>query len=404
MFLNIGLGFLIFLLPFSPHIPLQLFNRSFSIRLEDIIIPILLVIYLQELLLKKRRLTYSNLYIPIGAYFFIGLISTFLGYYVKHIISDPLYAACAILRSAEYYIIFFLTVNLLKTKKQLVNYLTVWLIAAILISVYGIFDAVCRISGPTGLYDGGWFLHQSNHMGGYLMISLVLALGLMDSTKVRAVKMLSLVAIPLIACAILFNFSRTTYLSTLAALFVFFAIKNRKLMILPAICAVVLFLVIPRIIPDTVLGRRLGNITNDIFSLRTQPVDQFDSMALHRAKLLEAFQDFSRDIVFGKGMGFYPLHVYDSQVSLVPVSGGIIGSVVFIWLLVQIFKTALRAYNLAGDVELKSLTRVFIAVYFGVLVHSITSTAFMIALIAYAFWFFAGVMVTALHLSRAQNN
>lgn len=51
-------------------------------------------------------------------------------------------------------------------------YLRIWMIAAILISVYGIFDLALNISGPAGLYDGGWFYHQSNHMGGYLMVSL----------------------------------------------------------------------------------------------------------------------------------------------------------------------------------------------------------------------------------------
>jgi hypothetical protein len=78
---------------------------------------------------------------------------------------------------------FFLTVNILKTKKQLKNLLNLWLASAILLSIYGIIDHWLGISGPTGLYDRGWFDHQSNHLGGYLMLSLALALGLYSAAE-----------------------------------------------------------------------------------------------------------------------------------------------------------------------------------------------------------------------------
>jgi hypothetical protein len=223
-------------------------------------------------------------------------------------------------------------------------------------------------------------------MGGYLMISLILAIGLFTAVQNKLTKALSIIAIPLISYVILFNLSRTTYFSTLTALFVFFMLKNKKLIVVPIICMVVLFLIIPTILPNTVLGKRVGNITQDIFSLRTKPIDQFDSLTLHRAKFIDVFKDFPAHFVFGKGLGFYPLHAYDSQISLVPVSTGIIGSIVFVWLLSEILKFAIRAYKSVYDVELKSLTTGFIAIYFGVLVHSIITTAFMIALIAYPFW------------------
>jgi hypothetical protein len=392
MLLNIGLGLFLFTFPFSPKIPINLLGDSMLIRTDDVIVPLLFLIWLIEFLFKKRQCVYSRLYLPMGVYFLIGLIPTLLATYSKHNLYNGPYALWVTLRSAEYYIIFFLTVNILKTKKQMIDYLKLWMVAAILISIYGIFDHISNISGQTGLYDKGWFYHQSNHMGGYLMMSLILALGLFTTQREKLKKAVCLFAIPVISYVILFNLSRTTYLSTFVALFTFCIIKNRKFIIIPIIYAIVLFLLIPTILPKTTLGRRLGGIANDIFSLRTQPVGQFDSMALHRAKLINVFQDFPKDILLGKGLGFYPLANYDSQLSLVPVSTGVVGSVAFIWLLARIFKTAIRMYKLVVDIELKSLITICIAIYCGVLVHSITSTAFTIALIAYPFWFLTGAV------------
>lgn len=393
MLLDVGLAIFILIFPFSPKIPLNIFGQPLLIRWDDIIVPILCLIWAIELLLKKRRFVYSKLYIPIGVYFLVGLISTLLGHYVKHTVPDLIYATCVILRSGEYYIVFFLTVNILKTKKQLMNYLNIWLIAAILISMYGIFDHLLNISGPTGLYDLGYFLGQSNHMGGYLMISLLLAIGLLGVAKTKLTKILSIIAIPLISYVTLFNLSRTTYFSTLAALFVFFILKNKKLIMIPILGATLLFLIIPNLFSNTVLGKRLNNITSDIFSLRIRPLDQFDSMALHRAKFVYIFRDFSKYFLLGSGLGVYPLCVYDSQLSLVPVTTGILGVIAFIWLLVEIFREVSRIYKSTSNIEVRSLVSVFMAIYFGVLVHSITSTAFMIALIAYPFWFLAGISI-----------
>lgn len=404
MLSDIGLIFFIFIFPFSPKIPITIAGVPLLIRLDDIIVPLLFLAWLIELLLKKRCFVYSRLYIPIGVYFLTGLVSMLWGYYIKQTVHDPIYATCVIIRSAEYYIMFFLTVNILKTKKQIIRCINIWIIAAILISLYGISDHVLGISGPTGLYDYGWFDLQSNHMGGYLMVSLILAIGLLSTAQLRRTKIVSIIAIPLISYAILFNLSRVTYFSTLAALATFFLIKNRKLIIIPITLAVLLFLIIPTIFSHTTLGGRLNNVAKDVFSLRTKPLNQFDSMALHRAKFVEVFKDWPADIILGKGTGAYSLSEYDTQLALVPVSTGVVGTIVFIWLLTQIFKTAFRIHNSAIDKEVKFLAGIFIAIYVGVLVHSVTSTAFMIALIAYGFWVLFGILLSSWNLCQQQNN
>jgi hypothetical protein len=404
MFSKAGLAFFIFIFSFSPKIPLSISGSLVFIRLDDLLVPALFLIWLSELLLKKRRLVYSRLYLPLGSYFIVGLIATLLGYYSHHPAVDPLYCLGVILRSGEYYIIFFLAVNILKTKKQIIDYLHVWTIAAVAVALYGIADHILGISGPTGLYDRGWFSHQSNHMGGFLMVSLTVVLGLFHFSRRRRTKLLFAAGLTVISCAILFNLSRTTYISALAALSVFYALHNRKLLVIPVICAVTLFVIVPAIFPNAVLGRRAANIVSDIFSTRIEHRDAFDSMALHRAKCLYVFRDFPRDILFGKGLGFYPLYEYDSQIALVPVATGVVGVVVFFWLLAAVYTTATGVYSSVKDAELRSVTKAFIAAYCGVLVHSITSTAFMIALIAYPFWLLTGIVSSISRLSACQNN
>ena len=400
MLLDVGLAIFIFLFPFSPKIPVNLFNQNLQIRLDDVIVPVLFFIWLIEWLTKKRQLIYSKLYIPVGAYFLIGVISTLLGYFVKHTIQNPLYTTCIILRSAEYYIIFFLTVNILKTKKQLMNYLNVWMIATIVISLYGIFDRALNISGPTGLYDKGWFLWQSNHMGGYLMISLIVAIGLYLRKGQRAQRILPLIAIPFISYALFFTLSRTTYISAIVAIFVYCMLKSKQLVLLPIILAFFLFWFMPVMMPNTLVGQYLDSVVKDTLSLRTDMrttesrVASDFSAVHHRRLMTKAFKRFLKYPVTGEGFGARQLKEYDSQIALVPAATGITGSLAFIWLFLSIFITGIKAYRKGErDSDFREVARIFLSIFAGALIHSIASVAFVIAVIAYSFWLLAGMLI-----------
>ena len=385
--INFLLSLLIFIIPLSPKIPLNIFTRSILIRLEDLFIPVIFILWIIYAYINKKKIFNSALTLPIVAYFCAGLLATLLGLFYKHTVSNPFFAFGLIFRNLEYYLIFFIVLSITKDIAQIRKWLQLWLAAVILVSIYGVIDYFLGISGGiTGLYDKGWFYRQSNHMGGYLMIGLILSLSLMDKGKTE--RLLSIIALPLISFAIIFNLSRTTYLSSLAALTVYFFLKSKKLLYIPVIAALALFLFMPRLINNTHLGKTLSSTVKEAVSFSTKPTDEYNySPAGHRLRIRDSLKDFSKYPITGMGFGAKPLTLYDSMIAYIPATMGLLGIISCLWLLLCILTQLLLRYRFAVENYAKDFILSLIAVFCGILIHSLSSNAFIIAIISEPFWF-----------------
>jgi hypothetical protein len=162
--------------------------------------------------------------------------------------------------------------------------------------------------------------------------------------------------------------------------------------------------------PKTLVGKYLDSTIKHTFSLSTVPRDPGTSIASdfsaadHRFLIKRAFKIACEHPLIGEGLGAREIVYYDSQLALVPASTGMMGSLVFIWLLVSIWRMAIARYRNTTDTYLREVAGVFLAIFAGLLVHSIASAAFLIAVIAYAFWFLTGITFLIPHLSKPQNN
>jgi hypothetical protein len=159
---------------------------------------------------------------------------------------------------------------------------------------------------------------------------------------------------------------------------------------------VVLFFVLPQVVPDTRLSRRLSTTLDETFSLSMEATDaQESSAAAHRAAIRKSWIRWMDNFYLGEGYGAHPLVYYDSQIALVPGSTGLLGVLGFLFMLLVIAKRAFYLFGKIKDEYLKGLIVGFIGMFFVMLVQSVPMVTFLVTLTAAPFWFFAGIVLNS---------
>ena len=386
--INIGLGLLIFIIPLSP----ELFVFGIPMRIDDLLIVTILAAWLTRVLSRREKLSFGHIGWAIFIYYAIGLVSTYIGLVYGETIQNRIYCLLEAVKIFEYYLIFFLVVNNIRDKGQVRRLVNMWLIAALVVCLYGLADHVFHISGVARLYEGGgWYEGQSNHMGGYLVLTMAILLGAFKWVRGIFWKALTFILMALIPFIIIVNMSRTAYLSLVGILVVVFFFLDKKLLVVPILAVALIFFILPRAIKDETLSSRLATTLKETFSLSTR--DRMGSSADdHRASIQRGLEDWRNNFIFGQGFGAHRLAYYDSQIALVPGQSGLLGVMGFLLMLCAILKRAFYLLNNLKDPYFKGLATGFMGMFFAMLIQSAPMVTFVVTLTAAPFWFFTGLI------------
>ncbi|MFH1002447.1 MAG: hypothetical protein V1759_04295, partial [bacterium] len=116
----------------------------------------------------------------------------------------------------------------------------------------------------------------------------------------------------------------------------------------------------------------------------------FDPSASERiATYKNAFKRWVKHPIMGYGVtgaGFV-----DTQYIRVLLETGIVGFILFIYVIYTLFKNLLATYRVTDEPFIKSLSLGMMAAIFGLMGHSITASSFIIVRIMEPFWFLAGL-------------
>lgn len=128
----------IFFIPLFPKLPLKMVDYTYiAIRLEDIFIAIVYIVFFIQLVRKK--ITLNKTYLVLFILFWISIfISFFLGFFVQHTIVIKNVGLLNTLRRVEYMSIFFVFASSVKTRKDVVFYLRFILLTIIIVTLYGL--------------------------------------------------------------------------------------------------------------------------------------------------------------------------------------------------------------------------------------------------------------------------
>lgn len=399
-----ALYILLFSMLLSPEIPVVKLatdtaegREALTIRVEDLLLVIMLLSYLAKMALYKALGFFlrTPLNPPIFLYAAACVFSTGLGALLGHVklASGMLYVA----KYIEYFIVYFMVVNHLKTREQIRRFTFVFLLTGGIVCLYAVahIGIMARVSTPFETEPEG----AANTLGGYLVFLLGMSATLLMNLKERKYRWLLGLLVVLIIPPLMYAKSRGAWLSVVPVYLTLLIFSRHRAKLVAV--AVVLFFIWPLVVPRDIVERMRQTFEPDYQSVSVGAA-QLDFSTSERIRgYINAVKALPNRPVFGYGItGFKFL---DGMYFKTLIELGLVGLFIFFYLLWAIFRVGYANFRLSrGDPLLEGVSLGFLAGYLGLLVNAIPLNTFIIIRIMEPFWFFAGVVVMIPEILRLE--
>ncbi|MFC1658651.1 O-antigen ligase family protein [Candidatus Omnitrophota bacterium] len=396
---DVALILLIFSMLLSPELKIaDVPQRAVVLRVDDILLFVVFFSWLAKMAINKQLGLFKRtpLNLPIAAYILVCILSTGIGIIGGTI--NPLKSSFYILKYIEYFMLFFMVTNNIRSKEQIKTFIIVFLITCALVCTYAIVT-VGQAGRGTAPFEGPQ--GEPNTLGGYLILLFAISAALFLYGPSRAWRFCCGALACFIFITLLQTLSRGSYMAFIPMFLILIVLTKRKRIMLIGILILGIF-ILPAILPARVTER----VTSTF-----QPGTVYEAfgkrIALDQsaATRIESWKD-----VFGKwvkrpflGYGVTGVGLVDTQYPRVLGETGIIGFWIFIWLLITILKNTIQVFNGVNDDWYKGLVMGFIAGFIGLTVHCFAANTFIIVRIMEPFWFLTAIVIMLPHL-RAEKD
>ena len=387
-----GLYILIFSMLLSPEFNIAetggaSLGRGVTLRFEDFLLIFIGFSWFAKNAVNKELGLFlkTSLNRPIILYISVCFISTGFGIIEGRV--DEKTGSLFILKYIEYFIVFFMVVNHVKSPAQVRRLVFCLFITCFITSVIGIFQIPegVRVSAPFE-GDGG----EPNTLGGYLLFTGAIAVGIVIKTKNHRLRNLLIVLTLVIIPPLLLTQSRSSYLAFIPVSLILGFFVRRKIVVIGLLMLV--FLLSPLFLPSQVKDRILYTFTQRVqtgqISVGNLRLDTSTSARI--ASLKEILQDWPKHPLIGYGVTGYKFA--DAQYPRVLIETGILGFLAFLYILYSLFKLTIRSLKNVKSAEFKGITVGFLAGFVGLLFHALGANTFIIVRIMEPFWFFVGII------------
>jgi hypothetical protein len=211
--------------------------RDLSLRVDDLLLVIIgfswlvkTIIYRDLALIRETPINR-----PIVYYMLVCVLATLIGVIAGRV--RPLTGFFFTLKYFEYFFVFFMVVNHVSTKRQVVSLVMALLAICFVISVYAIVQipsgqrASAPFEGETG---------EPNTLGGYLVFIMAIVMGLFLHLKSRPIRVLLVLLLGFISLALMATLSRSSYLAAGVLMLAVAATQWRR----PGVVALILLLAV----------------------------------------------------------------------------------------------------------------------------------------------------------------
>ncbi len=243
---------------------------------------------------------------------------------------------------------YFLIVNNIKTKNQWYNLVVLYVIAGLLVAIYGIYQNYFVTFTDTSWVDEDMFAEiktrvystfdNPNVLGQYLVMVIPVAFSLMWSEKRIWAKAFYLGVTAIMCACLIFTWSRAAWIGIILAIGFYMVMKDRRWSSL----LVVALLIMPFILPESILSRitSLGNMKDSstayrfsvwLSSLRMAGDYWLSGIGLGAGAFERVYQKYALN-----GAGF-ALHAHNFYIQLV-VEMGVLGIVLFAMLIISSYR------------------------------------------------------------------
>ena len=394
---DLGVAILVVVMLMAPEIDLAgkaTSEHTLNIRYDDVLIVVIFFGVLVKTAFDGRGAFWrpNPLNGPIVLHYLVCIMATLLAVRANLGAWDRRNAFFVILKMAEYYMVFLLTANALNTLRDVRRQLTLFFAVAAFLSLYAM------ISAEPGERIGTPFQPQGpepNTMGGYLIVVMSVAIGLMTQAPHWRQRALFLALMMSAFLPFLFTLSRASYFGALVA-FVTLGALGRKWYLLAAV-ALTLALS-PVIMPEAVKERvnytfQRGEGEPIVIAGRPTGL-QVDKSTYERIYVCEKVK-FILHVApwFGGGVGWGK--ILDSQYARVIMETGLIGLAAFVFLQWRLFRTCRETYRWSRVWMARGLGLGMAAATAGLVAHSFGTISFLIVRIMEPYWLLMALVVVA---------
>ncbi|MBS0182736.1 MAG: O-antigen ligase family protein [Nitrospira sp.] len=363
-------------------------GRELSFRMDDILLVVIGVSWLVKNIVYRELALFREtpLNRPIAVYMAICVISTLGGVLNGHV--RPLTGFFFVLKYFEYFFVFFMVVNHVRSQQQVVGLVLALLTVGLIVSLYAISQIPSgqRASAP---FEGE--IGEPNTLGGYLVFLLAIMTGLLLHVQFGPIRIALLVLAGFAVLALMATLSRSSYLAGAVLLMTVGLTQWRRPRVLTLLLVVIAL--VPLLAPanvkqrvnETFFGRQYGGeIKVGNVGLDLSTTERLKSWTY-------VLKDWVHDPIFGRGITGYAWA--DAQYVKIIGETGLAGLVAFGFIIYRLWRCARESFLSETDPFAKGLAHGFLLALVAMLAHGIGANTFIIIRIMEPFWLCAGLVM-----------
>lgn len=380
-------------------------NGFFGLWDDVLFLILLLAIVIRRIKKNKNFLSFSSIIYPVIFFILIGVLSTVTSPYVT--LSQGIEGIRSVVQP---FIIFIIVINSEITKETARFLLFLALLAAVAAALYGMYQYVVGVASPPswvdkdmeiGLSRAFSFLGSPNAFAAYCVLFAPISLGFLFQTKLSKIqKGIFLFCFLFLFIGILTTLTRAAWIAFIPALLLFGIFAKQSKIVVPLIIIMVasIFIIAP-------IRQRFTNF----FTEKYQEKSEGGGRAYRWGLAIDIFNDRP---ILGRGPGSYGgavayraqafkgLYV-DSYYLEILSNYGLIGILIFLWILIECFRNLLSLANEAKDPRDQIIAYGIICGLVGFLIHNVTENIWEIIPLAVQFWFLTAIVFRLLNNDRS---
>lgn len=413
---KLALALLVFSMLLSPEIGLGGVGegRNIVVRYDDILLVIIFLSWFARTALFKDKpfITSTPVQTPVLLYTSLCVLATGMGVIRGDI--DATTSSFYVLKYVEYFLLYFMTVNIVESEEEVKKYLRYGLVVAVLVTLYAYFyyfsgsGPDIRVTAPFEVPFGGDIREsEPASLGGYYIIIFGILMAMLMEASGYAF-LLALGMLIFMFPAFLLTFSRASYIGFSAMIPVLFIFaRQRRLFMLAFISAGIIALALMPGISSRVMNR-ITMTYQGVYATQTVATTaggeiKLEESAAARVRSIRrvVFEKLPKRPIFGWGVT--GVGMGDTQYALVLGELGLAGAGLFIWMLYRLFYTARTVFLGYTSPVTRALALGFMVSLLGLLAQAVGVNTFIIVRIMEPFWFIAALL-SVLYLKHVEVN
>ena len=364
-------------------------GRGVTLRFDDLVLVLVALGWLARTAVSDGagRFFRSRLHRPIMLYTAACVFATLMGILFGRV--RPFGGFFFLLKYYEYFFIFFMAVNIIKTQVQVKRLLYVSLVTCALVTLYALaqIPSGVRVSAPFEGTEG-----EPNTLGGYLVFMMAIVTGFLLTPGSITKRYPLFILLGMSGLALQATLSRTSYLAAAAVLLVVLELARRRSAALFGSMLFGIFLLI-LIMPTSVINRvtytfnqpeEAGQLEVGVVKIDTSTSERIRSWQ-------DAMSLFVQSPLWGAGVTGGPF--MDAMFPRVLTETGLLGFLAFLYLLLTIFQVGWSSLQETRDPFVRGLALGFLLGFLGLVFHSIGANTFIIVRIMEPFWLFTALVI-----------